>query len=166
MGATLAPLKANADMISGTACVTDGARLSIQGRRAYGSCQGGTPIRLARIAAPPLDQICEMPDGQRWDCGRWAAYNLLEVVKGKNLICSGDGTLNGQGEAIMRCQVPWDDDRVDLGGLMVEQGWAINERGGDIYDKEQSAAQEAKVGLWQGRFNHPDDWRQKTKPEK
>ena len=49
----------------------------------------------------------------------------------------------------------------DLGGWMVENGWAVAYRkySGNLYVEREARAREKRVGLWSGEFQMPWEWR-------
>ncbi|WP_413203677.1 thermonuclease family protein [Rhodospirillum sp. A1_3_36] len=155
MGAVLlgAPL-AKAD-VSGPACVTDGGHLTINGHRSYGLCSGGTPTVLVNIDAPTIKQTCQDPKGKPWDCGRWAAYVLLELTKKQTVTCQGNAT-DMNGDLVAVCYA----NGLELNRTMVDLGWALPIVGdGGPYAAEVEHARDKKLGLWQGRFERPSLWR-------
>jgi len=105
-------------MSLGPACIVDGNTLSIGGRRAHNRCNGGTAVRLYGINAPGLVRRCRDSSGRTWSCGRLAAANLLEMVRGHALECRGNST-DGHGRLIAVCFV----HGTDINRAMVRQGW-------------------------------------------
>jgi endonuclease YncB( thermonuclease family) len=156
VGALLFPSVARAD-VSGTACVTDAGHLVINGRRSYGACSGGTPVVLANIDAPTVDQTCQDPRGNPWECGRWAAYVLLELTKKRQVTCEGNAR-DRDGQLIALCYT----GEHELNRTLVTLGWALPEVGdGGPYADAVENARTKKLGLWQGRFERPSIWRAK-----
>ncbi|KPF94451.1 nuclease [Rhodopseudomonas sp. AAP120] len=142
--ALLLPVAAQAADVSGVPKIRDGDQIMI----------GGTRIRLAGIEAPSLDQLCLGPKGDRWTCGIAARDALAGHVGGKSWTCTILRTEKKQ--AIARCTV----DGEDIQQWMVQNGWALSYvRMSHTYDADEKTARAAKVGLWQGAFIAPWDWR-------
>lgn len=152
----LVPSSAQAD-VEGLACVTDGNTMSIGGHRTSSRCQGGVAIRLFGIDAPDLAQTCQAANNTEWQCGRAAAGNLLELVKGQSVLCTGNSR-DSAGRLVTLCQI---GDR-DIGREMVRRGWAMAlGRESTMYELDEGDAHAATLGLWQSRFEVPADWRRK-----
>jgi endonuclease YncB( thermonuclease family) len=155
-GVVMGGALARAD-VSGPACVTDGGHLTINGHRSYGVCSGGTPAVLVDIDAPTIKQTCQDPKGNPWECGRWAAYVLLELTKKQTVTCKGNST-DMNGDLVAVCYAKGRE----LNRTMVELGWALPMVGeGGPYAAELEHARAKKLGLWQGRFERPSIWRAK-----
>ncbi|KAF0117838.1 MAG: nuclease [Rhodospirillaceae bacterium] len=147
--------------ITGQACVVDGNTVSIGGRRAYNRCNGGTSVRLYGIKAPDLAQTCRDSSGHTWPCGRLAAANLLERVRGHALHCRGNST-DDHGRLIAVCFV----HGTDINRAMVRQGWAMARIAEtDTYQGDETAARESRIGLWQDSTT-PDEERAHEEKEK
>ncbi len=134
-----------AEGLTGVASVIDGDTLDIHGTR----------IRLHGIDAPESTQLCLDSDQKPWRCGQQAALALAERI----------------GRAVVRCEKR-DVDRyqrivavcslgdTDLNGWMVRHGWAIAYRRYSMdYVQAENAAQQARAGIWIGRFIDPVSWR-------
>jgi endonuclease YncB( thermonuclease family) len=124
----------------GRASVIDGDTLELHGLR----------IRLAAIDAPEARQICRR-QGQSWPCGRRAAFALADRIGTAPVTCRWRD-LDRYRRAVARCEV----GGVDLGGWMVEQGWALAfRRYGAGYVPQEESACAARHGLWAGSFVPP-----------
>jgi len=142
----LAGAPAGAVEITGPAHVLDANAVEI----------GGRPIQLYGIDAPPENQICERA-GAPWRCGQDASWALAEKLERHWLLCD---TLPGGSAEVSRaiCYLGGRDG-VDIGGWLVEQGWALADRAGTDYLAQEQSAQRAGRGLWAGKFDPPTDWR-------
>ncbi|ACE99416.1 nuclease (SNase domain protein) [Rhodopseudomonas palustris TIE-1] len=141
----LLPMTAQAADISGVPKIRDGDHALI----------GKTRIRLAGIDAPGVDQLCLNPKGDRWTCGVAARDALAQHTAGKSWTCHVL-RVDKAGRSIAKCEV----DGEDLGRWMVKNGWALAYvQYSHAYEAEEKAAREAKIGLWQGSFIAPWDWR-------
>ena len=129
--------------VSGQVCVIDGNQLMVNGRRWYGKCTGGTTVRLFGIIAPELSQLCDAPDGRKWQCGRASATMLLEAVKTKEVTCDGTST-DADGRLMAVCHV----EGKDLNRKMVRDGWALAyPRHSMKYLPDEKSAKQAHKGL-------------------
>lgn len=140
--------------LTGRACVMDGNTLVIGGVRREARCQGGDPVRLRGADAPDLEQTCQSFEGREWFCGRAAATNLLEMVKNREIRCQGTEK-DAQGRLLAVC---W-RGKLDIGGEMVRLGWAMADKAETTYRSNESDAHIAALGLWQGKFDPPSEWR-------
>lgn len=116
---------------------------------------GDERVRLWGIDAPELRQDCTR-DGERYPCGKVAAVVLEGLIGGDPVACI-EVDRDRYGRTVARCEV----GGVDLAGLMVTTGWAVDyERySGGHYAGHMMAARMAGRGLWGGAFSMPWDWR-------
>lgn len=136
---------AQAEQIAGQATVIDADTIEIHGER----------IRLNGIDAPESRQDCERADGTSYRCGKDAAFSLAEFIARGTVFCERRG-VDRYKRTIAICQVRGDD----IGAWLVRTGHALAfRRYSTDYVPEEAAAQEAKSGMWQGRFVPPWDWR-------
>lgn len=116
---------------------------------------GSEDIRLHGIDAPEYRQNCSDAHGKDYPCGKRAARYLRKLV----------------GAAPVTCRVI-DTDRYDrtvgvctaggkeLNRAMVEAGWAMAYTRHSLgYANAEREAKQARRGIWQGRFEDPEDWR-------
>ncbi|WP_341485625.1 thermonuclease family protein [Thioclava sp. GXIMD4215] len=136
---------AMAETISGTASVIDGDTVEIHGRR----------IRLNAMDAIESRQRCTLPDGKSWNCGRDASFALADKIGRSPLSCSVVD-IDRYGRAVAICRLRGED----VGGWMVENGWAVAyRRYGTQYVAAEDRARKARRGIWASRFVMPWDWR-------
>ena len=114
-------------------------------------------IRLHGIDAPETEQSCYIEE-EAWPCGKKATEylkKLLEGVSTPSLLCK-ISSKDRYGRSIAVCYV----GEININRNLVENGWALaySEYSKDyiIYEK---LASENKVGIWQGVFVEPWDWR-------
>jgi endonuclease YncB( thermonuclease family) len=133
-----------AETIVGRASVIDGDTLEIRGKR----------IRLHGIDAPESGQTC-LSGSKRYRCGQRAALALSDKIGRSNTSCEArDRDRYGRVVAICRSRGE------DLNGWMVSQGWALAyRRFSGAYVQNEGRAKRAKLGVWQGQFIAPWDWR-------
>src|SRR6201996_414211 len=144
----VAPVRA-AD-ITGTAKVREGDTVVI----------GTTRIRLGGIDAPSVDQLCLDSKGERWTCGVAARDELIKHADNQTWTCHQRQVADRRGRIVARCEVNGED----IQKWLVRNGWALSyARFSHDYDEDEKAAREAKVGMWQGAFIAPWDWRARNK---
>jgi endonuclease YncB( thermonuclease family) len=134
----------SAQPLSGIARVMDGDTIEIRGAH----------IRLNGIDAPESKQTCEA-NGQTYACGQRATEGLIVFLGARPVQCSEKGRDRYQ-RIIATCQV----DSTDVGAWMVENGWAVAYRKYSLeYVSAEDRARSAKLGIWAGTFDMPEDWR-------
>jgi endonuclease YncB( thermonuclease family) len=140
----LAASPAMAETRSGPAEVIDGDTVEIEGKR----------IRLFGIDAPEATQLCYR-GSEIWACGEAAASELRGLINGNELSCRGY-EIDQFGRFVAVCTIAG----MDLGKLMVAQGWAIAfRRYSDDYVADQARAQASKLGMWNSTFVSPEEHR-------
>ncbi len=143
------PTLARAADVTGVPKIRDGDQVAI----------GATRIRLAGIDAPSLDQLCLNATGERWACGVAAHDALTKHVGDKEWSCHVART-DRFGRSVAKCEV----DGEDVQKWMVANGWAMAfVQYSHDYEPDQKTARDAKVGLWEGAFIAPWDWRVRNK---
>jgi len=130
--------------IIGRASVIDGDTIEIHGTR----------IRLFGIDAPESDQPCTI-QGKPFRCGQQAAFALSDEIGNRTVNCQPKDR-DRYGRVVAVCLV----DGEDLNAWMVAKGWALAYRhySNDYVTQEEQAAK-SKIGIWQGEFVPPWDWR-------
>lgn len=129
--------------ITGYPKVVDGDSLIIGDHR----------IRLEGIDAPEMKQQCDK-DGQTWSCGVAAKEALNVLLADQQIKC----TISGKDKyrrQLARCEVAGRD----VGQWMVVNGHAASY---GAYELDQTLAQRNNLGIWQGPFEHPSDWRRRS----
>ena len=115
----------------------------------------GHYIRLFGIDAPESDQTCANRSGRSYHCGRQAATWLRDWITDNELECR-IMQQDARGNMVGVCSL----GQYDLGAALVNAGWAVAyTKYTDIYMPYQDNAMKQRVGLWQGRFYMPWDWR-------
>jgi endonuclease YncB( thermonuclease family) len=133
----------NPTEIVGVARVVDGDSLKINGQN----------IRLKGLDAPELAQYCER-NNERWACGQEAQQQLSEFLGGGFVNCAAVGK-----DKYRRILATCEAHGRDIGQWLVVNGWAISY--GD-YVLDETLARRNKVGVWQGEFERPQDWRRRS----
>lgn len=134
-----------AETLAGTASVIDGDTIEIHGTR----------IRLSAIDAIESSQRCTLPDGKKWNCGKDAAFALADKI-GRSPVTCEVTDIDRYGRSVAVCSLRG----LDLGGWMVQEGWAVAYRryGLEYVAAEERARREGK-GIWASDFVMPWDWR-------
>jgi endonuclease YncB( thermonuclease family) len=139
--------KVSAQPIVGRASVVDGDTIEIHGTR----------IRLFGIDAPEGGQTCTV-QGKAMPCGQRAAFALADKI-GRQVVECRPKDEDRFGRVVAVCGVGGED----INAWMVAQGWALAYRyySRDYVSQERSASK-ARLGMWQGEFEPPWDWRHKN----
>lgn len=119
----------------------------------------GTRIRLWGVDAIESGQRCFI-NGVSWDCGAEATKALQEHLNGQKVECSSQYK-DPFGRTVAKCTVKGED----VGAWLVKTGKAVDfpRYSNGAYAAQQRDAQSRKVGIWQGEFEMPWDWRKATK---
>lgn len=145
----LSPIAATAETIKGRASVIDGDTIEIHGVR----------IRLHGIDAPEGRQRCTRNNGSAWRCGKDAAFALADHISGQVVSCQALDR-DRYGRVVARCDL----GREDVNRWMVRQGWAVAyRRYSRDYLADETAAREARRGIWSGKFELPWIWRRNNR---
>jgi len=135
--------------LSGSVMVIDGDSLRINGE----------DIRLHGIDAPELRQQCFDHKGNSYQCGQRARRFLKKLIGRQPVKC----TLieyDRYDRAVSRCKL----GNTDLSAAMVANGWAVAYiRISLAYVRDEDKARKARLGIWQGDFEEPEDWRRERR---
>ncbi len=133
------------DVVSGPARVIDGDTIQIQHLR----------IRMHGIDAPENAQRCLDAAGRSYGCGQ-VATNALASMTGRSKVECRVLDMDRYGRLIAVCH----RDGIDLNAWMVRDGHAMAYRRYSAdYISHEDAARSDRIGIWQGRFVAPWDWR-------
>ena len=124
----------------GAAIINDGDSITL----------GTERIRMRGIDAPEYTQTCRR-NGADYACGTLARQSLVRLIAGRPVTCSG-WQRDRYGRLLGDCKA----GGTDLNRGQVEAGWAV--AFGD-FESEEATARAAKVGIWAGTFDQPQDWR-------
>jgi endonuclease YncB( thermonuclease family) len=118
---------------------------------------GGTTFRLYGIDAPEYRQMCTDAHGADWPCGHAARSQLEVLVHGGPVTCTELAT-DQYHRTVARCATA---ATPDLGEAMVRTGLAISPalRGEAPYAAAEQMALDGKLGIWQGDYQIPAEWR-------
>jgi len=131
--------------LTGRASVIDGDTIDIHGQR----------IRGHGIDAPESSQTCQRANGQTYRCGQEAALFLSNRIGTKTVRCEQKDK-DRYGRIVAVCYLGTED----LNRLMVQTGHAMAYRQySKDYVTDEDRARAQKVGIWQGAFTPPWDYR-------
>ncbi len=132
------------DIGSGNASAKDGDSLVLN----------DTEVRLFGIDAPEYNQTCNGSAGE-YPCGRKARDALRALLRNRTISCRSFET-DRYGRAVSVCK----DGDLEINREMVRQGWAVAYfRHSTAYAAAQKEARAARRGIWQGRFEMPENYR-------
>ena len=130
--------------ITGPAIVTDGDTIRISDSK----------IRIHGIDAPESKQTCKRT-AETIRCGAMATEAMKKLVNGNKVSCQPTDT-DRYGRIVAICR----SNGVDVGQRLVQTGWAIAyRRYSTRYVADEDAARSGNLGMWQGEFVKPWDWR-------
>lgn len=133
----------------------------------------GVEVKLFGIDAVERDQQCQDPSGVDYPCGRVATQALQQRVQNQDVVCWPVYAISSL-KVLGLCAVqqpgearPGSPDEFrklygndSLGRLQVEQGHALSVGVGEaLFAEEQNEAQTLRLGIWQGSFEPPSNWR-------
>ncbi|MBU6338790.1 MAG: thermonuclease family protein [Rickettsiales bacterium] len=120
-------------------------------------------VRLFGIDAPEYSQTCFDGKDQEYDCGKISKKFLSDLINNKEVTCYYNNK-DIYNRYLAKCRV----DGISINEKILENGMAI------IYDFKQSdekmisleeSAKTNKIGIWQGKFQIPKEYR-KSHPHK
>ena len=144
-------------IISGIAKVTDGDTIRIEGKR----------IRFFGIDAPEKKQICKknylkfliFNFKKNYECGKVSSIKLKNKIKGKNIRCvvkKKDKYKRYLGICYL--------GKEDLSRWLVKNGYAVAyQKYSKKYLLDEQYAKNNTLGLWDGTFLRPEEWRRNFK---
>ena len=111
----------------------------------------GTEVRMVGIDAPEGRQMCQR-NGRDWPCGEDARRKLSSLIGGRQISCRSQ-EIDQHGRLLGTCYI----GPRNLNSEMVASGYAVSF--GARYKREEAEARSARMGLWSGEFQRPQDWR-------
>lgn len=119
---------------------------------------GSAKIRLSGIDAPETEQICIDAAGKDWRCGIDAREKLRAFAGSKSWVCELIGT-DIYRRHLGSCTVEGED----VSRWLVRNGWALAfRRYSTAYVADEDYAREQRLGLWNGAFIAPWEWRHRS----
>lgn len=138
--------------ISGKFIAIDGDSLKIK---------NGAEIRLLGIDAPEYKQICFDKNNNSYDCGKISGKFLRKLTYNKNLICKYN-----KKDIYNRYLAICFDGNLNINQEMLRNGMAIIYNIYNASEEIKSIEKQAridKIGIWQGKFLAPKDFRKLKK---
>jgi endonuclease YncB( thermonuclease family) len=138
-------VRAEADQISGQGKAIDSQTIKI----------GDTRVMLFGLDSVMRKQTCEL-DGKPWQCWSAAVRDLQSLLDQGAVTCDPVGEPDVYGRLLARCLVKGQS----LNEQLVSRGFAIARPSeSSDYVAAEEAAKEKKLGLWQGKFRSPSEFR-------
>lgn len=113
---------------------------------------GKTTIRIYGIDAPELSQTCTRKNGKIYACGKHARNALTDFASSGRVRCDTIAK-DVYGRTVAKCYAGADD----LAQSMAATGNAVAIA--KEYQPAEQTAQQKNIGLWQGKFTLPAEWR-------
>jgi endonuclease YncB( thermonuclease family) len=109
-------------------------------------------VRIVSLEGPSGDAACFDGENSLWACGLRARVALHNMTRRQQLTCLPVSS-SPQGLIAATCSA----GGVDVGRMLVSQGWARPEQPGTVdYTREIQAAKQQKLGLWDGGWRIRD----------
>lgn len=117
-------------------------------------------VRLWGMDAMEYNQGCAHEGERTHQCGKVAKRILIRALAQGPVICTVRDH-DAWDRAIATCSVKG----VDLGGLLVREGYALSTpEGGGPYAQEEASAKATSTGIWAGHFMQPWNVRAASAP--
>jgi endonuclease YncB( thermonuclease family) len=116
---------------------------------------GGTTIMLWGVESVERPQTCGI-GGVAWECFPAAVRALETIVGVSDVSCQPVGRPDGYGRVLAVCMA----GDVNVNEALVRAGFALAKRDETLdYVAAEDAAKAERIGLWQGEFVSPHDFR-------
>ena len=136
---------AQAGQISGEAKAIDSTTIQIGDQR----------VMLFGVDSVMRKQICAL-DGKPWQCWSAAVHDLQTLLDQGPVTCEAVGEPDVYGRVLGRCTV----NGQSVNEQLVSRGFALARPSETTdYVAAEAVAKEKRVGLWQGQFQTPSDFR-------
>lgn len=132
---------------SGTAKVIDGDSISVDDRE----------VRLFGIDAPEYHQTCFDVKMREYSCGKASQEFLYDFINGKKVTCYY-AEKDKYNRFLGKCEI----NKTSINQEIIKNGMAVIynfTESDDLMDNLEAAAQKQKLGIWQGAFQLPKDYR-------
>jgi len=126
---------------------------------------GESKIRLEGIDAPEIKQVCYNKLKNPYPCGELSRSKLASIInmKQKKKIYCYYSEKDRYNRYLAECFVGR-DSAYNINKIMVRTGHAVAYlRYSKKYLSDQEYAKKEKLGIWQGTFVLPEEWRRKNK---
>tara|TARA_A100000164_G_C21652879_1_gene651124 strand:- start:136 stop:639 length:504 start_codon:yes stop_codon:yes gene_type:complete len=148
---------AKSEVISGIARIIDGDTIKIDNRK----------VRLHGIDAPEIKQLCQriflsisfISFEKNYECGEVSKKKLESYVKNNLIKCKIEG-IDRYKRILGTCY----KNTININSRMVRNGYAVAyKKYSKRYLNLEMEAKREKLGLWEGKFEMPWDWRKNAK---
>ena len=145
-----------ASTFEGIPRVVDGDSLEINGNK----------IRLLGIDAPEKKQNCKksylkisfLNLQKKYSCGLLASKKLKKLINNKTVKCVSESK-DRYNRYLSVCYLK----NKDINSWLVKNGYAISyKKYSKKYILEEQYAKKNKLGIWQGTFQNPEEWRKRN----
>lgn len=122
---------------------------------------GGKEVRLYMLDAPEYSQTCFNAKDEEYECGQKSRDFLINLAGGKEVECVY-AMKDKYDRFLSKCYV---DDK-SINEELVQNGMAVIYSFGDSdekMEKYEAEAKKKKIGIWQGKFQLPKDYRKQHK---
>jgi len=136
--------------ISGKAFVLDGDSIKVAKKE----------IRLFGVDAPEYSQTCFNNKNENYPCGKLSRDFLIGLIGGKKVEC-----LYAQKDKYQRYLSKCFINNISVNEQLVKNGMAIIynfTESDEEMDRLENHAKTNKIGIWQGSFEMPKDYRKKN----
>ena len=147
----------NAEIIQGKVRVVDGDTIKIKNNR----------IRLSGIDAPESNQSCNktflsflfFSFNKKYPCGKISTIQLKKLLKNKTILCKVEN-IDRYKRKLATCY----KNKLNINSWLVRNGHALAyTKYSKKYALQEKEAERDKLGIWQGTFEKPWDWRKDVK---
>ena len=123
-------------------------------------------IRLFGIDAPEKKQICKKPYltisflnfYKKYECGAMVAKKLKKLINNKEIKCISENK-DQYNRFLSICYLK----KRDINSWLVKNGYAVAyKQYSKKYILEEEHAKKNKLGIWQGIFQYPEEWRKEN----
>ena len=115
-------------------------------------------IRLFGIDAPETNQYCFDKNKIKYSCGLNSTKELIKFIKlnsNKSIKCT-DYDIDQYGRNISECWI----GKISINSWLVKNGYALAYlKYSNKFFRDEKKAKEKGLGVWQGRFIYPWEWR-------
>ena len=147
----------NAEIIQGKVKVIDGDTVKIKNNK----------IRLSGIDAPELNQLCSkvflslsfISFNKKYSCGKISTEKLTILLKNEIILCKVEN-IDRYKRKLATCY----KNKLNINSWLVRNGYALAYiKYSKKYVLQEKEAKRDQLGIWQGTFENPWDWRKNVK---
>ena len=147
----------NAEIIKGKVKVIDGDTVKIKNNK----------IRLSGIDAPELNQLCSkvflslsfISFYKKYYCGKISTEKLKRLLKNGIILCKVEN-IDRYKRKLATCY----KNKLNINSWLVRNGYALAYiKYSKKYILQEKEAKRDQLGIWQGTFENPWDWRKNVK---